>query len=773
MALTPQRFIDALRDFGLLDPEDLIALDSKLSAAAPPIEMAALAGALIQSGKLTEYQAAVVSEGSAKSLVYGEYVVLDKLGAGGMGRVYKARHRRMKRLVALKVLPGEAMQDPAAVQRFGREVEAAAALHHPNIVTAFDAGEANGVHFLAMEYVEGRDLLAVARERGLLPLSDALDYVIQAARGLAYAHARGVIHRDIKPANLLLDLTGTIKVLDMGVARFTHPAGMSSREITVSGEMMGSADYMAPEQATDVRQADARADIYSLGYSLYRLLTGAIPYGGESFVVKVLAHREQPAPSLSARRPDVTAVLEAVYQTMVAKRPEDRFRDMGEVIIALEACRQALPPAAALPARPVVTSTPDAETLGPTMFARQQAISPGGDPDAGQTLVRIELDRAPAAGGAPNKPPGTRRRQSIPAIAGAAALFVAVVAGLAWLMKDRQAAPNPAPQIANGTTRAIPPIQGSGQPHNPPHGTLPANGTTAPFLPPTSSFAPPVPDHATADSRVAEWAIGLRGQVGVRPPASSAIPIWITSVPYLPSEDYRVTRVMVYQIKGSWVTDQDLERLRDLTELEDLNLGGCVERVTDRGMAVLGKIQGLSRLNLDGAGITDEGVARLRPLTDLSVLSLSSTGITDRGLESIRGMHRLERLYIQHTAVTDAVDLMAKACWPALWELALPDGAVTDRGLTSLAALQHLKSLLLSGAPISDDQLRLLADMKALRKLNLDSTPITDAGLANLEACPGLTSLSVHDTKITPGGIARLRKALPNCMVESGPGEGR
>jgi len=760
MALTPQRFIDALRDFGLVDPDDLTALEAELSVAAPTVETADLAARLIQSGKLTEYQWAAISEGSARSLVYGEYIVLDKLGAGGMGRVFKARHRRMKRLVALKVLPGEAMEDPAAVQRFGREVEAAAALHHPNIVTAFDAGEANGVHFLAMEYVEGQDLLAIARQRGLLPLAEALDYMIQAARGLACAHARGVIHRDIKPANLLLDPSGTVKVLDMGVARFTHPSGISSREITVSGKVMGSADYMAPEQATDVRQADARADIYSLGCSLYRLLTGAIPYGGESFVHKVLAHREQPAPPLSARRPDVTPPLEAVYQKMVAKRPEDRFRDMTEVITALQACRQLLPPAVPLRAGPAISSTPEDETLSPSMFARQRA-SPDAQTDENQTLVRIELDRGLTAG---RVLPPPRRRQAVPAIAAAGALSVAIVAGVAWLRKE----PRPAPWVNLGAKSATSFDQPPAQPGDPPHRALPATDTTAPVSPPSSPVTAPAPD--TADRRAAEWAIGLRGRVGVRPPASkSIIPIWVASLDFLPSEDYRVTRVMVYQIKGSSVADQDLEKLVDLTELEDVNLGGCVDRVTDRGMATLGKIQSLSRLNLDGAGISDEGVACLRPLTNLGVLSLSGTGITDRSLQTLRDMHRLERLYLQHTAVSDEVDLMAKDSWPLLWVLALPDGAVTDRGLASLAALPRLKWLMLSQTRVSDHQLRLLAGMKALRTLELNATSITDAGLANLETCTDLTSLSIRDTKVTPRGIARLRKALPNCVIDSAP----
>ena len=170
-------------------------------------------------GKLTKYQAQAVYQGKTKGLVFGEYVVLDKLGEGGMGVVLKAQHRRMDRLVAIKVLSSAAMKQAGAVERFHREVEAAAKLAHPNIVTAYDAGEHQGMHYLAMEYVEGKDLATVVKEHGPLAVRQAVECIFQAARGLQYAHEQGIIHRDIKPGNLLLDKKGTVKILDMGLAR--------------------------------------------------------------------------------------------------------------------------------------------------------------------------------------------------------------------------------------------------------------------------------------------------------------------------------------------------------------------------------------------------------------------------------------------------------------------------------------------------------------------------------------------------------------------------
>jgi serine/threonine protein kinase len=295
----------------------------------------AVAIELIKAGKLTRFQAQAVLTGKIKYLSFGEYVVLERLGRGGMGEVLKAEHRRMQRRVALKVISGSAMKDADAVRRFQREVHAAARLIHPNIVTAFDANELEGVHFLVMEYVDGRDLAQVIHDQGPLPVATAVDYVLQAARGLAYAHGKGIVHRDIKPGNLLVDREGTVKILDMGLARIDLGPG-GSMELTNTGQVMGTVDYMAPEQAEDTHSADARADIYSLGCTLYRLLSGEPLYGGESVVKKLLAHRGAPIPPLAAVCPAAPAALDAVFRKMVAKRPEERQQSMAKVVAELE-----------------------------------------------------------------------------------------------------------------------------------------------------------------------------------------------------------------------------------------------------------------------------------------------------------------------------------------------------------------------------------------------------------------------------------------------------
>lgn len=270
----------------------------------------------------------IEAKAELKGSVLGEYTVLEQIGAGGMGQVFKAVHRRMERTVAIKVLPKESLSSPDAVQRFQREVRAAAKLSHPNIVHAYDAGEQGGTPFLVMEYVPGTDLLRHVQKHGPLPVNRAIDYILQAAHGLEYAHGKGVIHRDIKPSNLLLSNDATVKILDMGLARLHN--GKEGDYSTQTGAVMGTIDFMAPEQADDSKLADRRSDIYSLGCTLYFLLTGKPIYGGSS-IQKVMAHREKPIPSL----PEVPEALQAVFRRMVAKKPEDRYQSMKEVVDAL------------------------------------------------------------------------------------------------------------------------------------------------------------------------------------------------------------------------------------------------------------------------------------------------------------------------------------------------------------------------------------------------------------------------------------------------------
>ncbi len=330
----------------------------------------------------------------------GHYDVLDLLGKGGMGTVYKARHRHMKRVVAIKVLAREVACEPWFVQRFQREIETVAQLMHPHIVMAYDAAEDAIGHYLVMEYVNGRDLASEVLQDGPLSIADAVDCTLQAARGLEFAHRQGIIHRDVKPANLLRDASGVVKVADLGLARLSAaPAGSS---LTQVGDIVGTADFMPPEQAFASAPVDHRADIYSLGCTLFFLIAGRPPYQAEVPIGVLLQHREAPLPSLAAVRPDTPPELDALQRRALAKQPADRYPTMTAMVHALEAMQRLT---VALTARPGLpppvdpsTGLPNSETDHAAALSDTQATPAAAAPRRLEelTIVLVEPSRTQA-----------------------------------------------------------------------------------------------------------------------------------------------------------------------------------------------------------------------------------------------------------------------------------------------------------------------------------------------------------------------------------------
>ncbi len=300
-----------------------------------------------------------------------KYKIGRYLGAGGMGLVFQAEHRLMDRVVALKIIHRNLSRRPRVVQRFRQEVRAAARLSHPNIVAAYDAEQAGDIHFLVMEFVDGVSLDRLIAKRGPLESAHACHFIRQAARGLQHAFEMGMVHRDIKPQNLMLNRKGQIKILDFGLARLAHEADIGpdeagkigGPELTRLGDIIGTPDYMAPEQAFDSSQADIRADIYSLGCTLYFLLTGTTPFGGETAKTKLLLQRHQLPESIVKRRGDLPPALVSVIEKMMAKEPPQRHQTPAEVVKALTPFAGPTPVVAAEPApvkKPAPSKVPPA-----------------------------------------------------------------------------------------------------------------------------------------------------------------------------------------------------------------------------------------------------------------------------------------------------------------------------------------------------------------------------------------------------------------------------
>jgi serine/threonine protein kinase len=475
-------------------------LEKFIPPQATPKDAETLAKELVKSGDLTEFQAQHILQGKTKALILGNYTLLDRIGAGGMGQVFKAVHRRMERVVAIKMLPPATTKDPLALARFQREVKAAAKLSHSNIVAAYDADEANGAHFLVMEFVDGKDLSALVKKNGPFPVSKAVNYILQAARGLEFAHGEGIIHRDIKPANLLLDNKGRVKILDMGLARIDTP-NAAQAELTGTGAVMGTVDYMSPEQAFNTKHADARSDIYSLGCSLYYLIAGKATYDGESVIEKILAHRERPIPSVSDSHPEAPVRLQTVFEKMVAKRVEDRYQTMSEVIADLEPLAGGALSSASIP--PAAGGMVDASAV--TFLKNVEAT---------QHKAATTNRAASKASGAPKPAPAAVAAKQPPwkntkvLVAAGAAGFLLVLFGVWVIVRDKGGAEVARTKVPEGGT-----VKVSG---NTPSAPGPSGGsksnstkTTSPSKEPDEFFRSNLATPGTAASRSADGWISL------------------------------------------------------------------------------------------------------------------------------------------------------------------------------------------------------------------------------------------------------------------------
>jgi serine/threonine protein kinase len=333
-------FLDVLRQSRLLPEPQVAEIAEEFGGATT----AAIASSLISRGLLTPFQARRLTDGQSRGLVLGQYRLLEEVGEGGFGHVYKALHVVMGRQVAIKVISPEVVEEAQARSWFRREVRAATQLYHPNIVMAYDANEADGLLFLVMEYVDGCDLETLVKRQGPLSISVACTMLRQAAAALQYAHDRGMVHRDVKPANLLVPRqeeqpksdSPMVKVVDFGLARLHRSAGSNSLSVQGEKGFIGTPDYASPEQIRDASTVDGRSDLYCLGCTFYYALAGRKPFRGDTVFETIFKHLEEEAPPLETVRPEVPPGISAVVRRLMAKDPNHRFQTPAELIAELD-----------------------------------------------------------------------------------------------------------------------------------------------------------------------------------------------------------------------------------------------------------------------------------------------------------------------------------------------------------------------------------------------------------------------------------------------------
>ena len=706
--------------------------------------------------------------------VVREYRLIEKLGQGGMGAVYKALHTKLDKTVAIKLLPAHRMEDAVNVARFEREMKAVGKLEHPHIVGARDAGEANGTHYLVMELVEGEDLAGLSKRFGALPVAEACELIRQAALGLQHAHERGMVHRDIKPSNLMLAKgpPAKVKILDMGLALLEDGPAKDGRELTSTGQLMGTIDYMAPEQGASTHDVDVRADIYSLGATLYRLLAGRAPFGGPGFetvMKKLTALAGEEPQSLRELRTDIPEELATIVHRMLAKNPNDRPASAEEVARLLE---------------PFAASADLATLFGDTPGAVKEPRPPG----SGLPTAKQPAHPLPGGRGSSNA-----RRHWV--VAGGVLGLVTLLGvaifqfttrdgtvivqldserdiesievdgkSVTWSLAgdDRSyrfdVKPGPISSVVLTTADRVT-IQAE----------IPAEGLTIKAGQPyqlTATVEPnPVAELSVAERQqaVIDWVRSLSGTIGGGNPEIG----YVVVPPGEPVPDGRFDLVTV-GLDQQPITDADLKRFDDLPFFTTLILTGTP--ITDQGLANLGDLPELLGVFLNETAITDAGLKELIRYRRIETLHISGTQITDASLDVLAKLPDLVSLQLVGTRVSrsgierlhESLPLCRIESNFGVQEPRTPLPAPSDDPQRAVAEWVHAMGgevgignaktgyvTLSAGDPLPDGRIELVT-------ISLAGAHITDADLSRFDKLPFLTTLALTEMEIGDAGLAKL-----------------
>jgi serine/threonine protein kinase len=791
--LTPEQFADASQ-WGETQPK-------------------ALAQRLVKQEWLTTWQASqlLAGKGSRSHFFLGKYRLLELLGMGGMGAVYKAVQPGTGRTVALKKMHRHVLKQPRAIERFLREIRSAAAVDDPHVVRAFDADSENDNYYLVMEYVPGKNLKTWIKEQQSLPINWACECIRQAALGLQHAHELGMLHRDIKPSNLLVtqgeEGLPLVKLLDLGLARFASESSTEG-ELTRSGQVIGTPDYMSPEQARNSKLTDIRADIFSLGCTLFELLTGQFPFGGETVMEKLLARSTEDAQPVRKYRPDVPAGLDAVLARMLARDPNARYATPAEVAIALAPYSIGVQGAESAPRA--------AADVAPRPPRREAAARPESPSEFTLKALQSEIAHLEAQQNQPAAVSPTPARPYPAWLKWGAALVATVLLTVVVTELIRQRKTNSASSKSVAESPDVVPEKGKASP-----------GTRDPIR------------------REALWILKLGGTLEIEPdedPESGATSgdsdrggrrLQVSSASDLPNGKFEITAVAIHEeleltadhfrrlarlhtietldLSETQFDEADLSLLAPIDSLRNLKLadtrvsdagvallkrlaplhmvdlsrsqitGGCIEalrgqpsitelvlsgtHLKDKDLAQFKSLPQLVSLNLSGTDILGPGLAGLRTLKNLRVLDLGGIPMRDRALRHISGMESLETLRLTRAKVMDD-DLKLLSGLSKLQEFGLASTQITGEGLKHLSWLSRLERFDLQETFIGDNGLEAFKDLTTIKTLRLRRTQITDAGVQKLAVLKNLEFVDLGDSKATRAGCEALKKALPNCQID-------
>ncbi|MEM7454205.1 MAG: protein kinase [Planctomycetota bacterium] len=754
---SPQQLIEAVITSGLLNDPAIERLKNEIATpeflAGASVEE--LGKKIVEAGLLTAWQTAVLAGREQGPLKLDRYLVLDKIGAGGMGVVYRARHTSMNREVALKVLPGQFVASDDRRARFFREIKAVSQVSHPNIVTAYDSHEEDDNCFLAMELIDGDDLAEVIRESGPMPSEQAIEIMLDTCSAVEAAHDAGIVHRDIKPSNILLSNEGTAKLLDLGLARWKQQSideSFSESDLTGTGMPMGTISYMSPEQALDASTAGVASDIYSLGCTWYYLLTGKPPFDGRGPVQTLMAHRETPVDEILDEH-DFDQQVRNCLARMLAKNPAERFSSVREIRNVLESLRagtdvdiQVPAPAASQkkPTRLIPWLAASAGLIG-LLIGTWLLFQGGNDNPSGpgeQTSSQKDVARWILNEGGYVTAETEFGREEIDDLSALPAGSISV----------REAyLPDGLTEKQLGIISDLPDLE-----------LLSMDSCNFNTVDPEAiGKMPSLKQLALYDCRLsAKFWDALLKNTDLSSLALSGCSVTVDDVETI----CRLGSLRNLSLNNNELDNSIFEHLPALKNLETLDIAYSNIDVAET-IRFIADWQRIRILNLSGNPVADDEFEDLPVARSLKAIQLDYTYAGDRAAAYIAGLPGIEQVYLEGTEVTDhGIWLLLDAAGTIL-SLDFAYTNTTEEALENLKDFTHLRQLNLSGLEVNDRQLNHITDIETLTHLFVAECPLTDRGLDKLTPMQ-LKALDI--TGCEEISVARVDQFLldnPNVIV--------